>query len=305
MDRFEIIDRAYGKSWVKLLHLKRDGLVHHIRELEVDTYLTLDSDKDYKEGDNRDIVATDSQKNTVYLLAKKFGVGESPEHFAQLVAKHFIRQYDWVNTARVRVQQHPWKRIKSQGKDHNHAFVSEPVMERYAEATVYRNNFKANVISGLKGLRVLKTTQSGFVDFVNDDYRSLPDQTDRIFSTIVEAEWEYSSTNNLCFNGAFDKVVQLIMRYFAGEPVRGLFSPSVQQTQYLIEKAALEGIPQMEWMRMAMPNKHYFNVDLSKFPRTVSGMERGEANDEVFLPVDKPSGMITAKLGRKSFHSKL
>lgn len=91
MEEFKIVDREYGKAWVKMLHIKRDGFVHTIREYEVHTKLTLSTDKDYTEADNSDIVATDSQKNTVYLLAKKHGVG-NPEQFALLLCKHFIQQ---------------------------------------------------------------------------------------------------------------------------------------------------------------------------------------------------------------------
>lgn len=71
--------RGYGKSAVKILHVRRDGPVHSIKEYEVDTQLTLDSDKDYLDGDNSDVVATDSQKNTVYILAKKYGVRYSED----------------------------------------------------------------------------------------------------------------------------------------------------------------------------------------------------------------------------------
>ena len=53
---------------------------------------------------------------------------------------------------------------------------------------------------------------------------------------------------------------------------------------------------------MAFPNKHYFSVDLSKFPKSVGGADR---NDEVFLPVDKPSGYITSTMGRKDLRAKL
>lgn len=60
------------------------------------------------------------------------------------------------------------------------------------------------------------------------------------------------------------QVVQLIYEIFAGEPHRGIYSPSVQQSMYLMEKQALLQVPQMEWIWMAMPNKHYFPVDLSK-----------------------------------------
>jgi len=47
--------------------------------------------------------------------------------------------------------------------------------------------------AGIKDLRVLKTTQSAFVNFVSDEYRSLPDAPDRVMSTVVTSRWEYSS----------------------------------------------------------------------------------------------------------------
>lgn len=43
------------------------------------------------------------------------------------------------------------------------------------------SDMKPTIISGLKNLRVLKTTRSSFVDFVDDEYRSLPDMEDRLF----------------------------------------------------------------------------------------------------------------------------
>ena len=64
----------------------------------------------------------------------------------------------------------------------------------------------------------------------------------------------------------------------------------------------LHEIPQIEQIYMAFPNKHYFNVDLSKFPKSVGGCT---GNNEVFMPVDKPSGYITSTLGRKDLLSKL
>ena len=67
-----------------------------------ETSLTLDNTKDYERGDNSDIVATDSQKNTVntlvyctlyneintqvFVLAKQFGIA-SPEEFGLLLVR--------------------------------------------------------------------------------------------------------------------------------------------------------------------------------------------------------------------------
>lgn len=70
----QFVDRGYGKKYVRLLHVRREGDTHYIKEIEVSSALTLDDVRDYKAGDNSQIVATDSQKNTVYILAKKFGV---------------------------------------------------------------------------------------------------------------------------------------------------------------------------------------------------------------------------------------
>ena len=40
-------------------------------------------------------------------------------------------------------------------------------------------SIKVNVSSGIKTLMVLKTTQSGFENFHRDEYRALPDASDR------------------------------------------------------------------------------------------------------------------------------
>jgi urate oxidase len=53
---------------------------------------------------------------------------------------------------------------------------------------------------------------------------------------------------------------------------------------------------QIQRIDMAMPNKHYFPLDLSKFPQSVV---KGQQNKEVYEPVDKPSGIIHATLQRK------
>jgi hypothetical protein len=71
---YELGQYGYGKNSVKLLHVQREDAFHTIREYEVDTHLKLQSTKDFIAGDNKDIIATDTQKNTIYVLAKKYGV---------------------------------------------------------------------------------------------------------------------------------------------------------------------------------------------------------------------------------------
>ncbi|CAD7079326.1 unnamed protein product [Hermetia illucens] len=299
---YKITDYGYGKNNVKIMHVRRDGPVHSIREFEVSTHLKLESKKDYTEGDNSDIVATDSQKNTVYVLAQKYGI-RAPEEFAILLSSHFLNKYSHVREAHVHIEEYPWERLTSSNgystQKHNHAFIFTPVASRFCDVLLKRNS-KPIVISGLKDLRVLKTTQSSFVKFVNDEFRTLPDQYDRIFSTIVESRWEYTTVDGVDFCQCWNKVKDVILTTFAGDPNVGVSSPSVQNTLYKAEKTVLDSIPQVGSISMQMPNKHYFDFDTKPFKNVIPG-----DTNNVFIPVDKPSGIIYAQLDRSGLKSRL
>lgn len=113
-----------------------------MNEYEVSTRLTLASEKDYLLGDNSDIIATDSQKNTVYVLAKKFGI-KSPEDFGILLCNHFLSKYSHVTKVVVQIEAMQWNRItynEDNGqKQHNHAFVHTPTHTRTASVTWLKN----------------------------------------------------------------------------------------------------------------------------------------------------------------------
>ena len=96
---FKILESEYGKGGVKILHVSKRGAVHSIQELEVESLLTLATSQDYEKGDNSDIIATDTQKNTIYVLAKQHGIA-SPEEFGLLLVTHFISKYPWVVNAK-------------------------------------------------------------------------------------------------------------------------------------------------------------------------------------------------------------
>lgn len=142
---------------------------------------------------------------------------------------------------------------------------------------------------------MLKTTQSSFVNFVDDEYRTLPDQADRIFSTVVDCNWEYRKIPDVDYDKSFDLVKHCILSNFAGDLDCGTPSPSVQNTLYMSEKEALEKVPGINSIEMTMPNKHYINFDFSK----LKGLEGSNDDDTVFLPLEKPSGVIYGKLNRK------
>jgi len=294
VETLEIVAKEYGKSGVRLLHLAKHGAHHVINELEVATQLTLNSEKDFNIGDNGDIIATDTQKNTVYILAKQGGIS-TPEEFSLRLANHFISKYPWVVTAKIQMKQFPWRRIiDSAGKEHNHAFVSSPTDVRICSVVLDRGSPPV-LSAGIRDLQVIKTTQSAFTGFVNDEFRSLPDFADRIFSTVVSADWTYNAGTNLDYDAAYDKVKAIVLDVFAGPADKGIFSPSVQHSQNQTQKMILKEIPEIADVSILMPNIHYFPYDFTKFP--IPGIQ-GPASGQVLYPVDKPSGTIQSTLAR-------
>lgn len=53
---------------------------------------------------------------------------------------------------------------------------------------------------------------------------------------------------------------------------------------------------QISWIKMTMPNKHYLNIDMSKFPANVT---KGDPRHHIYQPIDKPAGLIYAQLRRR------
>jgi len=293
-EKYSIIDNEWGKANVKLLYVKKEGSLHSIKELLVRTALTLNTEKDYRLGDNSDVIATDSQKNTVNIFAKKNGV-ESPESFAIQLAEHFMAKYPKVTRAEIQILEKPWERVKdTQGREHVHAFVLNPSSARYAEVELDRAG-QMRVSAGIRDLTVLKTSQSGFEDFVSDEYRSLPDDPDRVVSTVVTADWTYSDVTGVNFDYTWKKIQDIILEEFAGPVDTGVHSASVQYTQHLMQQAILDSFPKVERVTIDMPNRHYFGIDFTKFPIPEV---QGEGAGEVLLPVSDPTGYITSTLVR-------
>lgn len=76
----------YGEAENRLVRVTRDGDRHEIADLTVTSQLIGEAFAgSFTSGDNSRIVATDTQKNTVFALAKERGVG-APEDFLALLA---------------------------------------------------------------------------------------------------------------------------------------------------------------------------------------------------------------------------
>ncbi|KAA0707994.1 Uricase [Triplophysa tibetana] len=284
----EFVRTSYGKNAVRVLYIRREGTHHHITEVVADVQLTLKSRKDYLTGDNSDIIPTDTIKNTVHALAKLKGI-KTIEGFALDICEHFLTSFTHVTRAKVNIDEVPWKRLEKNGNEHTHAFIHCPEALHFCEVEQHLNMTPV-VHSGLRGMKVLKTTQSGFEGFFRDRFTTLTDAKDRFFCTSIYSKWRYN-TVNVAFDAAWKTVKDTIVQKFAGPYDRGEYSPSVQKTLYETQLLVLDRIPEVEEIEIIMPNQHYFIIDMTKLGLT--------NRDEVYLPLDNPSGIITGTVCRK------
>jgi len=278
----------YGKSNVRLTKVTRRADRHELTELSVDITLTGDFERSYTHGDNSSVVATDSMKNTVYVLAKSHPL-DSPESFAHHLAQHFVKTYAQVKGAEVNIEQSAWRRIDVAGRPHPTAFESAGAELRLALAYVgHREMPPAPLLlqGGLAKLLVLKTTDSAFTGFVRDAYTTLPETRDRILATEVSAMWTYDNDRKADYNAAFAAIRTALLETFARHK-----SDAVQRTLYDMGVAALAAEPSISGIHLHMPNKHRVPFNLKPF-----GIE---FENDIFVTTSEPSGEISAFIERE------
>lgn len=112
-----MLGRAWhGKNRVRVAKVIRgDDGTHDFNELEVRIELEGGTASSFTHGDNRMVVATDTCKNHVYIVAKKHST-KVLEEFAKALAHSFLNEYDHVVLARIVVVEKPWTRLDSQGR---------------------------------------------------------------------------------------------------------------------------------------------------------------------------------------------
>src|SRR3954451_10166416 len=106
----------YGKAEVRVVTVVRGersrGVSDVVRDRCVWTSLSGDLASTHLEGDNAHVVATDTQKNMINVLANRLGDVE-PEVLALELARCLVAEHEPITRARVQVHEYPWERLGS------------------------------------------------------------------------------------------------------------------------------------------------------------------------------------------------
>jgi urate oxidase len=270
----------YGKHMVRLLRVQRNDDVHDVAEWEADIVLEGELSGSYLGADNSSIVPTDTIKNTVLALAHDRSEVTRDE-FALLLAEHFLSRYPHLSAVDAEVRERLWTRMALDGTPHPHAFVRDGNGQPYSTVRQERAQPVCSA-AGIRGFVILKTTASGFSGYPQCEFTTLPETSDRILSTSLDARWDYGGGTADLQAGVLD----VMLKVFAET-----FSPSVQRTMFQMGEAALAAFSGIERIHLTMPNRHYLSLDLSQLKRPAD-------QKTIFIPTDDPFGFIEAVVAR-------
>jgi urate oxidase len=273
----------YGKAEVRVVRVARGaapGGGDVIRDWSVSTSLSGDLAAASLAGDNSHVLPTDSQKNKVYALAREAGP-VAPEAFGLELARFFVASQPPITRARVAIEEYGWSPAGGTG----YSFARTGDLVR-TTTVVVDAEAGASVVSGIRDLVVLNTTASEFWGYPKDEYTTLPETRDRILATAVSARWRYRPAATSAAGGGgggwdpgFAAAKSALLAAFCET-----YSYSLQQTLYAMGERVLADVPATCEVRLALPNRHHYLVDLGPF-----GLENP---NEVYNAGDRPYGLI-------------
>ncbi|HEV2013525.1 MAG TPA: urate oxidase [Candidatus Dormibacteraeota bacterium] len=190
----------------------------------------------YTQGDNREVVATDTMKNFVYAMALEYP-GASHEGFAAFLGGRLLATYPQMPWLRVFVEEIPFAR--------HSAKLLSPLDDDYGtvELEIGREGLRA-LHCGRRNLRLVKLTGSAFRDFPRDAYTTLPEVSDRPLFIYLDVHWRYRRPIDGVEDGA---------RRIASEAVRdaviATFDDFVSMSiQHLVHEMATRLLEQFDGM---------------------------------------------------------
>ncbi|MFJ7908723.1 factor-independent urate hydroxylase [Kitasatospora sp. NPDC096204] len=297
----------YGKAENRIVRIHRDSARHEIKDLNVSVSLRGEFQDVHLTGSNANCLPTDTTKNTVYAFAKEYGI-ESAEAFGILLARHFVDDTERgvVHGARIRIEEYAWERIRTpdgsarfigsekekeeeKEEEVGHSFVRSGQEVRTSE--IVYDGESVRVISGLKDLVVMNSTNSEFWGYIKDGYTTLEEAYDRILATQVTARWKFGHSGRdgeaqPDWNRSYTQVKRHLLEAFAET-----YSYSLQQTLHAMGTRVLDNRAEVDEVRLELPNKHHFLVDLEPF-----GLRN---ENEVYYAADRMYGLIEGTVHRE------
>ncbi|KAF4609640.1 hypothetical protein D9613_011947 [Agrocybe pediades] len=236
---------------------------------------TLRLGTSHTEADKLVLAATDSsaQEHHILLLAKTSPGNLSAEKFALHLVTFFVSKYAHIAKAFVAIEQLRRSRIHVDGEEpaegHLHSFYRDGNYKRVVKVEVDgsagKDKLVGKVTAGINDLLVVKSTGFASENFYRDEYTTLVEVNDRIFSTSVGLSYTFAPisirvpTNEKTFEFVVPgkRGKKATLEAFVGDE-----GASVQAALYKMAQRVVAENASVNSVSYALPNKHYIPVDM-------------------------------------------
>jgi urate oxidase len=138
----------------------------------------------YTEGDNSQVVATDSMKNFIHSCALDFE-GDSLDEFLALAGRCFVERYEHIE--RITLDGHELTFERRGGVLYQQTYADRGT----AWLDIGREGLRDHR-SGRERLHLVKLRGCAFTGFVRDEYTTLPESEDRPLFVHLDVRWKHA-----------------------------------------------------------------------------------------------------------------
>ena len=211
--------------------------------------------RSYTEGDNSEVVATDTMKNFVYATAGEFG-GTSLEAYVAFLGRRLLTTYPQMERIRVTARDvalDPGHHVEG-GSDVVFRMTRTDTALAHADfAREGADIAMSHARSGIEGMRLFKTTGSSFAAFARDGYTTLPELQDRPLTILMDAHWQYAHVRDATGQGR-DHIDLSRMRNALEHTFHEFNSRSIQELVHEMGQRLLKTFPQLSVVEFSAEN---------------------------------------------------
>lgn len=176
----------------------------------------------YTQGDNTNLIATDSMKNFIERETMNFEEYDL-ESYCRFIADKFMSMYPQVQGAQVTASQIPYDALPQSGI----AFTPSGPERARASIEITRSGI-VEMKSGIEGFRLVRLNGGAFSGFVRDRYTSLPEARKHPMHMWLDLDWTYSQSGAAFTGGRITRRMREIVRNLFARSESG----SIQQILY-------------------------------------------------------------------------
>jgi urate oxidase len=243
----------------------------------------------YNEGDNSNVVATDTMKNVILRHALEYD-GATPEGFLDTLGRRFLGTYPEMEGLRVWADEQPFAPVPvGAGAERSDRLFSLGGGDHaVAELELGRDGLVA-ARSGVARLQLLKTTGSAFTRFARDDATTLPERSDRPLFIHMNVHWRYADPADALAGDPARYVAPAQVRDVVCAVFHEFVSESIQHLVHEMGQRLLERFPVLAEVSFAGENHTH---------DPVPGSDAARGDRKAYTAAFPAWGLITLVLSR-------